>query len=141
MRSTFDHSTYAGGQSYYRALTPWTAYSPSHDGGFKTYVLASADGIPGDFNNNGTVDAGDYDTWRKNKDTSNALANDNGLGTPVGSADYNLWSANFGKPPGAGSGSGLAGAAVPEPRASALLLLSALCITLTGRRYRMMSQR
>jgi len=58
--------------------------------------------IPGDYNGNGTVDAADYVKWRKNP-------TDFG-GTPGG---YNTWRTNFGKPPG--SGSSLAGSAVPEP--------------------------
>jgi hypothetical protein len=75
-------------------------------------------GIPGDFDNNGKVDAGDYATWRKN--VGNAmLPNDNGAGTQA--ARFSLWRANFGKPPGAGSG--LSSAAVPEPQS----LLLALC--------------
>ena len=61
---------------------------------------------------------------RKNDGTNNALANDNGLGTPIGAAHYNLWRANFGKPPGAGSGLG-DGSAVPEP---ATLLLSLVMV-------------
>jgi hypothetical protein len=133
LRSTFDHSTYAGGQSYYNSsVTGWTAYSPTHDGGFQTYVLASAAGLPGDFDNNGKVDAGDYAIWRKNNGTSNALANDNGLGVPIGSSHYNLWRVNFGKPPGAGSG--LDGAAVPEPSSVALIVLSVCCAQLRRRR-------
>lgn len=79
-------------------------------------------GIPGDFNSDGKVDAGDYVTWRKNDGTNNALANDNGLGIPVGTAHYDLWRANFGNPPGSGSGLGGAGA-VPEPTAFVLLWL------------------
>ncbi len=85
-------------------------------------------GLPGDFNSDGKVDAGDYVTWRKNQNTNNALANDNGLGTPVGTAHYNLWRANFGKPPGAGSGGGLNGSgAVPEPASLMLLICAAGC--------------
>ncbi len=41
-------------------------------------------GLPGDFNSDGKVDAADYVTWRKNNGTNNVLANDNGLGTPIG---------------------------------------------------------
>ena len=80
-------------------------------------------GLQGDFNSDGKVDAGDYVTWRKNDGTNNALANDNGLGTPVGPNHYTLWRANFGNPPG--SGSGLSGATVPEP-ASILLVVGAV---------------
>jgi hypothetical protein len=72
------------------------------------------------------VDAGDYVTWRKNDGTNNALANDGGLGTPIGPAHYDLWRANFGNPPGAGSG--LGGAAVPEPSAIALLAMGLLAV-------------
>jgi hypothetical protein len=80
--------------------------------------------LAGDFNSDGKVDAGDYVTWRKNNGTNNALANDGGLGTPIGPAHFNLWRANFGNPPGAGSG-GLEGAAVPEP-ATLMLLVTAV---------------
>ena len=81
-------------------------------------------GLPGDFNSDGKVDAGDYVTWKKNEGTNNALANDGGLGTPIGAAHYNLWRANFGNPTGAGSG-GLGDAGnVPEP--ATIVLLSCL---------------
>jgi autotransporter-associated beta strand protein len=81
-------------------------------------------GLPGDFNSDGKVDAGDYVTWRKNDGTNNALANDNGLGVPVGPAHFNLWRANFGNPPGGGSSGGLGDAgSVPEPNSIALLCL------------------
>jgi hypothetical protein len=89
-------------------------------------------GVPGDFNNDGKVDAGDYVTWRKNNGTNNALPHDNGLGTPIGLAHYNLWRANFGKPPG----SGVEFAAVPEPLSSILVVLA---VTLVGTRRRLPS--
>jgi fibronectin-binding autotransporter adhesin len=87
-----------------------------------TYVATQ-----GDFNNDGKVDAGDYITWRKNNGTSNGLANDNGLGTPIGQSHYNLWRAVYGNLPGSGSGSELEGAAtVPEPRGLVLVCLTFL---------------
>jgi hypothetical protein len=70
------------------------------------------------------VDAADYATWKKNQGTNNALANDGGLGVPIGTGHYDLWRANFGKPPGAGSGSGLSGSAVPEPMTLSYVLVS-----------------
>jgi fibronectin-binding autotransporter adhesin len=97
-----------------------SGYTVDYTGGNITLNTAVV-GLPGDFNSDGQVDAGDYVTWRKNDGTNNALANDNGLGTPIGPAHYNLWRANFGNPPGAGSG--LGGAAVPEPGAIALLVI------------------
>ena len=57
--------------------------------------------IPGDFNNDGKVDNGDYLTWRKANGTNNALPNDNGLGTPIGQAHFDLWRQRFGNTPGA----------------------------------------
>src|SRR6185295_4676314 len=38
-------------------------------------------GLPGDFNSDGKVDAGDYATWRKNEFTNGSLANDGGAVT------------------------------------------------------------
>ncbi|MEX2309418.1 MAG: LamG domain-containing protein [Pirellulales bacterium] len=77
--------------------------------------------LPGDFNNDGTVDAADYVLWRKAEGGTTALPNDNGLGTPITSAHYDLWVANYGGP---GSGGGSSNAAVPEPTAA---LLTATC--------------
>jgi hypothetical protein len=66
-------------------------------------------GLTGDYNNDGKVDAGDYVVWRKT-----------GIN---GAQGYTDWRANFGLPPGAGSGGGLGNsAAVPEPAAFLLIL-------------------
>jgi autotransporter-associated beta strand protein len=93
-------------------------------------VTAIAVSLLGDFNSDGKVDAGDYVTWRKNNGTNNALPNDNGLGTPVGTAHYDLWRANFGNPPASGSGRATgAVVVVPEP---ATILLICLLVPLFG---------
>jgi hypothetical protein len=75
-------------------------------------------GQTGDYNSNGVVDAGDYDVWRKNVNTTNTLANDP-IGGTIGVAQYNQWRANFGKPPG----SGLGASGIPEPTGLVLLLV------------------
>ncbi len=100
LRSTFDHSTYAGGQSIYRALGqtgPWTLYTPSHDEGFQTYVLASSGGLLGDFNNDGAVNAADYVLWRKHLgDATEAALNGHGDGANgVDQGDYAVWRARL----------------------------------------------
>src|SRR4029077_11915481 len=63
-------------------------------------------GVAGDFNSDGVVNTGDYVTWKKYQGTSHALANDNGLGVPIGTGHYNLWRGQFGKSPGTGRGTG-----------------------------------
>ncbi len=85
----------------------------------------SAPGLPGDFNNNGTVDAADYTVWRNNLGAANESAlngNGNGL-NGVDQADYTLWKSNFGNSFGSGSGAAISsGSNVPEPSTSLLLL-------------------
>ncbi len=87
------------------------------------FLNAVVAGTPGDYNNNGTVDAADYVLWRN----GGTLSNDPNPGNPT--AQYDLWKANFGKPPGSGSGSGLG--AVPEP-ATLIMLLAGLALFATG---------
>jgi T5SS/PEP-CTERM-associated repeat protein len=85
-------------------------------------LTALAPGVPGDYNNNGTVDAADYVVWRKNPG-----------GFPADA--YTTWRSNYGRPPGSGSGSA-AGiqAAVPEPASAWLLIIGAVVATWRGRR-------
>jgi hypothetical protein len=87
-------------------------------------------GVPGDYNNNGTVDAADYVLWRNGGPLQNEI---NTPGT-VDSTDYDAWRANFGKP-GSGSGTGLNAGQVPEPTAVVLMLLG-LVAAFSSRRQR-----
>ena len=80
-------------------------------------------GLPGDFNSDGKVDAGDYATWRKNDGPNATLPNDNGVGNQA--ARFSLWRANFGNPPGSGSSLSGAGSTVPEPSTLALICVAA----------------
>src|SRR4051794_2587620 len=77
-------------------------------------------GLPGDFDNNGVVDAADYVVWRK---------------TAGSTTDYNTWRAHFGQTLGGGSNGGLSQAAVPEP-ASLIFAVIALTASTTARRRR-----
>lgn len=74
-------------------------------------------GVPGDYNNNGVVDAADYVLWRNGGPLQNEVDNP---GT-VNAADYTAWRARFGNT--SGSGSGVNGAAVPEASTFQLLTL------------------
>ncbi len=94
------------------------------------FILQSAAAQLGDFNSDGKVDAGDYATWRKNDLANTSLPNDDGLTTQA--ERYSLWRANFGNPPG--SGSGIAGSAsVPEPT-TAMLVVAGIISGLVVRR-------
>jgi T5SS/PEP-CTERM-associated repeat protein len=90
--------------------------------------------LPGDYDQNGFVDAADYVVWRANVGAAtlhNRDANSTGL---VGQADYDFWRANFGRT-AAASGSiaaGSAGAAVPEPT-TLVWALAGLAIGMTLR--------
>jgi hypothetical protein len=68
--------------------------------------------LAGDFNGDGTVDAGDYVVWRKNE------------GAPYDQDDYNDWRTNFGRSINDPEGSSLA--SVPEPAIGAMLAIIAL---------------
>jgi hypothetical protein len=75
-------------------------------------VVSVGVGLPGDFNQNGVVDAPDYVTWRK------------GLGTTYTQSDYDIWRTHFGQTAGGGAGA-IANAAVPEPATLVLLMVVA----------------
>jgi hypothetical protein len=91
------------------------------DGTDGVAIWTKSVGVPGDYNENGVVDAADYVLWRKNNNTAVTLPNDATPGTSP--ADYDVWRAHFGQPPGSGSGAN-AHAAVPEPATSVLLILA-----------------
>jgi hypothetical protein len=80
-------------------------------------------GVPGDYNQNGVVDAADYVLWRDKLGSGTSLPNDDSAG--VGNDDYTRWRAQFGK---TASGSGAAliteSAAVPEASMGALCLIA-----------------
>jgi hypothetical protein len=73
--------------------------------------------VPGDYNNDGTVDGADYVVWRK------------GLGTSYSQNDYDVWRTQFGKTAGNASvlpsTHSLSGA-VPEPATLILIILAAV---------------
>jgi hypothetical protein len=73
-------------------------------------------GVPGDYNNNGTVDAADYVLWRD----GGPLENEGDTPGTVNQADYDFWRARFGAT--AGGGAALQSATVPEPASVWMLL-------------------
>jgi autotransporter-associated beta strand protein len=90
-------------------------------------LVGAPAGLPGDYNNNGVVDAGDYVLWRK----GGPLQNEVNLPGTVNAQDYIEWKARFGNTlgSGAGSGSGSATAAVPETTSTLMLIMGILTIS------------
>jgi formylglycine-generating enzyme required for sulfatase activity len=97
--------------------------------GFRLAAPAAPAAVPGDYNNNGVVDAADYVVWRKHLGQTFQLENEVTNTSPgtVDEDDYNSWRARFGNTSGSGSAMALQGAAVPEPAEAGMLvaLLSA----------------
>jgi autotransporter-associated beta strand protein len=85
-------------------------------------------GLPGDYNNDGIVDAADYTVWRDHLGEADETAlNGNGDGmNGVDEADFALWKSNFGATSGAGSGATAEPQGVPEP--SSIVLLASLLV-------------
>jgi hypothetical protein len=86
-------------------------------------LAITPDPTPGDFNDDGTVDAADYVVWRK------------GLGTTYTQADYDLWRTHFGQTAGSGAVGYPLGASaeplpaiIPEPSAVSIMLIGILAI-------------
>ena len=100
--------------------------------GTLTVTTGAVVGVPGDYNNNGTVDAADYVVWANGGPLQNEVA-----GTTPGSVtpeDYDAWRARFGNTSGSGSGQGAG--AVPEPTSILLVVVGLIGLTITGRRSR-----
>jgi len=89
--------------------------------------------IPGDYNQNGVVDAADYTVWRKTLGQSVAElgtgADGNGNGA-IEANDYTVWRANFGDTV---AGSGSLSSSVPEPSGILLALVGLFAVLTLGR--------
>jgi hypothetical protein len=102
------------------------AYEEDNADSIAVYRFAAAqdmpflDGIPGDYNANGVVDAADYVLWRSGGPLANEVHNP---GT-VSQEDYAEWRARFGNTSGSGNAALLN--AVPEPTGLLLALASSL---------------
>lgn len=85
-------------------------------------------GVPGDYNNNGTVDAADYVLWRNGGPLQNEV---DAPGT-VNAADYTAWRARFGN--ATGSGVSYSITAVPEASSALLVVLGMIGAVMNSRR-------
>lgn len=81
---------------------------------------------PGDYNDDGIVNAADYALWRKLAGTLATLPNDPYTGTTIDTDQYNTWRSNFGTQLAAGH-------AVPEPNWTVLVTTALFAATLRSR--------
>jgi hypothetical protein len=104
------------------------------DSGSITVALA-VPAVPGDYSNNGVVDAADYVAWRNSLGAAVTLPNEVSGVTPgsVTAEDYNAWRERFGSTAGTAASASVAGA-VPEPATLALLLILTLLPAVSSRR-------
>ena len=108
-----------------------TIVGTAQDDGFNNHAIlwtpTPDSGVASDYNNNGTVDAGDFIAWRKGNTTLFNEVATIGSNTPE---DYTEWRKRFGNPPG--SGTERSGALVPEPTNCALVAYC-ICVMLLTR--------
>jgi hypothetical protein len=98
--------------------------------------IATSAGLPGDYNLDGRVDAGDYTLWRDRVGTNATLPNENpAAATPgiVDEEDYLFWKSRFGDALSATSGGASGAVVVPEP-AAVVLFVSLLLLSPHRRR-------
>lgn len=96
------------------------------------FLLASQVSAPGDYNNDGIVDATDYTVWRNHLGTNFNLSGhgDETVASAgvVDEADYTWWKQHYGNSYLGTGGGGLTGSTVPEPPTQAMLLVIALSL-------------
>ncbi|QDU90941.1 Endo-1,3-1,4-beta-glycanase ExsH [Pirellulimonas nuda] len=113
---------------------------PALEGGFSWSLQYSTDSVvlrvlsalPGDYNQDGLVDAADYTVWRDQLESVGASLTADGDGDgSVGTSDYHLWKEHFGQ--SLASGSPAEAAAVPEPTGLCLIVAAGVGLGLRRR--------
>ena len=86
-------------------------------------ITAQSPGVPGDYNEDGTVNAADYNVWRDKLGSNILLPNEDPSTTPgiVTEEDYLFWKSRFGGTSGSESS-----ITMPEPATALLVLLAAV---------------
>jgi hypothetical protein len=110
-----------------------------HSGGISGFSFDIIDpttqGVPGDYNSDGQVNAADYTVWRDRLGQTFQLPNEGAGQSPglVTAEDFDFWKSQFGA--GGGGGGGALATGVPEPSSLVLLLLAiAVSVGRLGRR-------
>ena len=89
-------------------------------------------GIPGDYNNDGVVDARDYTVWQDHLGAPSGTLPNDVDGGEIGRFQYLTWVANFGAT--AGTGNSHESARVPEPGAFFLALIGTMFVAIRSPR-------
>lgn len=105
-------------------------YANAGISGFTFDVPSTPAGVPGDYNQDGFVNAADYSVWRDHLGQNFTLPNEGPSQTPgqVTPEDYDFWKANF------TGGGGAAAVGVPEPGSLVMLLIASLTCLAARRR-------
>jgi hypothetical protein len=88
--------------------------------------VAPADLLPGDFNDDGVVNAADYTVWRDNLGAAVAMPNEVSSNGRVSQEDYDTWRAAYGS-----SAESTQAVATPEPGALSILVLAIVAMSFT----------
>jgi hypothetical protein len=98
-----------------------------------TYIIPLLQ-IPGDYNDDGIVDAADYVVWRNAEGTTTQLPNDDDIGGTVGDAQYQLWRSHFGISNAVTGTSSLTHSPVPETSATVMAMFGMAWLSIARRR-------
>jgi len=96
-----------------------------------TGVLAVTEGLAGDYNQNGMIDAADYTVWRDILESSGTIMPNDPTPGFVDETDFAYWRAHFGDVLGGGAGTF---ASVPEPSSMVLAWIGMLGLVVAARR-------
>ena len=132
---TFAHLSVSSAISLVNSATDPGNGSPYWNRDIDNFVqFLNLPALPGDYSNNGTVDAADYTVWRDKRGSSTTLPNDLTPGN-VGDDDYGVWKSNFGNSNIPGSGA-VTAATVPEPAALLVCVCAGVAMVAAGGRTR-----
>jgi hypothetical protein len=113
---------YEGGVATYGIQAEEDALWPA----INSFVSFRAVSLPGDYNNDKTVDAADYTVWRDNLDAPAGTLSNDVDGGVIGQPQYNTWKASYGGANGTGS---LSNTVVPEPTSGLLIVIAVASVT------------
>jgi pectinesterase len=101
--------------------------------GWNPVIAVAPPLLPGDYNDDGTVDAADYTVWRDSLGSNGPLLNETASPGVIDDADFDAWKANFGATQNTGTGSAIP---LPEPACSMPAIAAFVCAAMLRRRVK-----